>query len=988
MKKLITIGLMLFSIAAQSQSLTVTSPAGLSEPYEVAAGTEVTVTWDYFSSSPSAMFSHDTEPDLASWGFYPNSEWTSHSDFSANGDGTYNWSFTVNDDVYLFGGFQTFFDYTYSNVIHFTVLSGLSINYDDGLICDGEDEILSAEGTWDSYQWYLDAEMIEGATSSSYTAAEAGNYHLVATSGDDEFQSNTLVVSEQTLDFTGELNGDATEITMTATAGMDTYQWYGGSDPSDLSMIDGETSQTYTAMIDDPEYYYSVEAGFGACMLEAPVKAVYTDIFVEAVIQVNADTNSFGNVCEGTVITLSIDTNIENYSWYKNGNFYSSVYSSLNLNSAWAMGEYHVETSPADWPEIVITSEAVTTEYFSVDEPVLYGNNESYYCAGDEISLILVDEGYTYDWYLHSDYNYTEDDLITVDGGSYTFTYDSVMRVSVVANYQGCESGVTEYFNSYSSQYLYVSLGNYDQRYLCTDSSANLAVTLNEENFVNYQWYMQDGDDWNMISGEETNAYDATEAGVYKVIANSAFCESAEIESSGFTVYDYSERPLNLYAWDNEICLGDTATISFNGYSWQDIQWLEGDIVMGSQGYERIFLPIPGAGTDDEQDVMDFNRYIVKARHQSCPNGLKITSNEVQVKPFLNPEVIVGDSGEDYNYHRMALWDSAAFYISCIERPIRLRVEEDIYDSYQWHELGYAGIDDYELGDAIDGATDSSYITTYSVQWSTVEVELDGCIGYSDPVMLDAWAFLPPAVQSYNNNEICPGDSALVNLGFPGTWVEYYWTLDGDSIPNSNNDSLWVTEPGTYVINAFPEACPDFEYSSGLGPTLTLFEATIEEGEDEFGNQYFYAFPWQGVYEYQWFLDGEPIEGDPDIPAILWKDGLEAGVITVEITNPEPCVAMSDGFVWDPIAASINENVNEFVSIYPNPSTGTVNIDGLNEAEIKMIEVYSPVGKLIHREQVINNRQQIDISNYANGVYYIKLQDNHGNIHHYNIQKM
>ena len=716
--------MLLVSIMTHAQTLTLTTPSGLNEPYEVAAGTEVTVTWDYFSSQPTSMFSHDSEPVLADWGFYPNPDWTAHSGAVDNGDGTWDFSFTVNEEVYLFGGFQTFFDYTYSNLIHITVLSGLTVNDEDGVLCEGEPELLSAEGDWDSYQWYHNGEMIDGATSSTYSADEAGNYYLIAESGDEEFQSNTIVLTEQVLDYTGVLNGDATEITMTALDGMDDYQWYGGTSSDNLTAIDGATNQTYTATIDDPEYYYSVQSSFGACNLEAPTKAVYTDVFASPIVYVSADTNSFGNVCEGTTITLSIDESFENFEWFKNGNSYSSWSTTLNLTSQWAMGDYHVEVSPTDWPEIVLSSETVSTSYFSVEEPVVYGNNETYYCAGDEITLILVDEGYEYDWYLHSEYNYSEEDLIDVESGSYTFTYDSVMRVSVVANYQGCESSTSDYFNSYSNQYLYVSTVNPDQRYLCTDSIVTMEMGLNEENFINYQWYMMEEEEWTAIDGATDLSYSADEVGEYKLQANSAFCESAVIESSVQLIRDYQERALNLYAFDNEKCLSDTATLSFWADPWQDIQWLQGDIVMGDQGYERIYLPIPGAGTNGEQEVYEFNRYVVKARHNSCPNGLKITSNEVQVKPSLNPEVMVGDSGEDFNYYRMALWDSAMFYISCIDRPVELNVIGE-YDSYQWYEEGYAGLDDYELGTLIEDSTNSHYNTTYSVMWVTVEVELE-----------------------------------------------------------------------------------------------------------------------------------------------------------------------------------------------------------------------------------------------------------------------
>jgi hypothetical protein len=40
------------------------------------------------------------------------------------------------------------------------------------------------------------------------------------------------------------------------------------------------------------------------------------------------------------------------------------------------------------------------------------------------------------------------------------------------------------------------------------------------------------------------------------------------------------------------------------------------------------------------------------------------------------------------------------------------------------------------------------------------------------------------------------------------------------------------------VIFAYPEACPDFVYTSGVGPTMEMFVAQILEDVDEDGNEY------------------------------------------------------------------------------------------------------------------------------------------------------
>ena len=110
MKNIFTVILFLIITSLSfAQTLTLTAPLGLTVPYEVTPGTEVTVQWDYFSSEPSSMFSYGSEPILGDWGFFPNPDWNAYSTYTDNGDGTYDFTFTVNEEVWLFGGFQTFF---------------------------------------------------------------------------------------------------------------------------------------------------------------------------------------------------------------------------------------------------------------------------------------------------------------------------------------------------------------------------------------------------------------------------------------------------------------------------------------------------------------------------------------------------------------------------------------------------------------------------------------------------------------------------------------------------------------------------------------------------------------------------------------------------------------------------------------------------------------------------------------------------------------
>ena len=60
--------------------------------------------------------------------------------------------------------------------------------------------------------------------------------------------------------------------------------------------------------------------------------------------------------------------------------------------------------------------------------------------------------------------------------------------------------------------------------------------------------------------------------------------------------------------------------------------------------------------------------------------------------------------------------------------------------------------------------------------------------------------------------------------------------------------------------------------------------------------------------------------------------------------------------------------------IYPNPSKGIFTIR--TDTENTKVEVYSTLGKLILKDNIIKGVKQIDISKESKGIYFIRLQNN------------
>ena len=76
------------------------------------------------------------------------------------------------------------------------------------------------------------------------------------------------------------------------------------------------------------------------------------------------------------------------------------------------------------------------------------------------------------------------------------------------------------------------------------------------------------------------------------------------------------------------------------------------------------------------------------------------------------------------------------------------------------------------------------------------------------------------------------------------------------------------------------------------------------------------------------------------------------------------------------ISSALNE-LNEKISIYPNPSNGKLFIS--NSGAVKSIKVTNIIGKEIYSNNNFNNNS-IDLINFNNGVYFINLSTEKGTI--------
>ncbi|MCI2228761.1 glycosyl hydrolase family 18 protein [Polaribacter sp. MSW13] len=74
--------------------------------------------------------------------------------------------------------------------------------------------------------------------------------------------------------------------------------------------------------------------------------------------------------------------------------------------------------------------------------------------------------------------------------------------------------------------------------------------------------------------------------------------------------------------------------------------------------------------------------------------------------------------------------------------------------------------------------------------------------------------------------------------------------------------------------------------------------------------------------------------------------------------------------------ASVDSNLKEKITFYPNPTNGIINISNLSNLKLAKIDVYNILGKLIKDVEV--TKEAVDISNLSNGLYFFKITDESG----------
>ncbi|MDG1158311.1 MAG: T9SS type A sorting domain-containing protein [Flavobacteriales bacterium] len=241
-------------------------------------------------------------------------------------------------------------------------------------------------------------------------------------------------------------------------------------------------------------------------------------------------------------------------------------------------------------------------------------------------------------------------------------------------------------------------------------------------------------------------------------------------------------------------------------------------------------------------------------------------------------------------------------------------------------------------------------------------VDSDDCVAQAE------FEIIEPVALSVVLNEsdiTCNGaaDGAVL-VEIEGGTPDY--TVDGDTVG---------LEAGEYTYTVTDaNGCVATETATIEEPTA--LEVSVDEvvnAEDMDGSIDVTATGGTGVLTYSWTGPNGFTSDQEDLT------GLDVGEYELTVTDENGCEVATEAVS---VLVGIGELLNRVsLSVYPNPNNGmfTLNIEGLN-GEAVNFDVVDAIGKTVASEQFnsvnASFQHQMDLSNLANGLYYLNIQLN------------
>ena len=253
----------------------------------------------------------------------------------------------------------------------------------------------------------------------------------------------------------------------------------------------------------------------------------------------------------------------------------------------------------------------------------------------------------------------------------------------------------------------------------------------------------------------------------------------------------------------------------------------------------------------------------------------------------------------------------------------------------------------------------------------------DGDIIWTSPIWYkrnDASTVQLPISNFVLPSLVCVGDTLALNDLSSNASTSWDWTISGPgNYSTSDQNGQFVVDTfGIFTVNLTATnvaGSSSFSASFTVNPPPTVsinaLDSVICPGESVdltgIGSDTYSWEPTTGLNS----GTGATVSASPAISQTYVLTGTQNGCSNQDSIR----ITVID-------CASINEKNNEQIKIYPNPTNSLITIDlGSLENENK-IEIFDEKGALLYSKFTFNKKQEIDLSNFENGIYTISIIKN------------
>lgn len=289
---------------------------------------------------------------------------------------------------------------------------------------------------------------------------------------------------------------------------------------------------------------------------------------------------------------------------------------------------------------------------------------------------------------------------------------------------------------------------------------------------------------------------------------------------------------------------------------------------------------------------------------------------------------------------------------SCIGELVELSINDDNFTFIQWT------INNEVVSQSLNYSQIFEVAGTYEI---IVHAENTNCI-YDESAMIT----IIPSPTIIGPSEVCGLDVVMFSTSdnsFPIT----NWYFEDVFIASASEVPMAFANAGEYniILEVGDENCTT---------TSSILVTAYEVPEVEIFNMDNTLFTQVIADTYQWYIDGNPIEGATESV----YNPTEPGIYSLFVVFESGCENESNAINF---TIGIDE-LNSFeLTLYPNPFEQTINLIATENASLPLqIELYDMIGNKVYSNKSYQKNNQLDVATVARGAYLCRIIDADGKI--------